>query len=72
MYGEKRLGEIKENRFLMKKPTQNGIATPLIVTASKPPANTSIYSHGKKHYETTDWLGNVRVTYTDKKSLAAE
>ncbi|GIV41859.1 MAG: hypothetical protein KatS3mg034_1169 [Vicingaceae bacterium] len=68
MYGEKRLGVIKENRFLMKKPTQNGIATPVIVTASKPPVKTSIYPLGKKHYETTDWLGNVRVTYTDKKS----
>jgi hypothetical protein len=68
MYGEKRLGVIKENRFLMKKPTQNGIATPVIITASKPPVKTSIYTLGKKHYETTDWLGNVRVTYTDKKS----
>ncbi len=68
MYGEKRLGVIKENKFLMKKPTQNGIATPVIVTANKPPAKTSIYTLGKKHYETTDWLGNVRVTYTDKKS----
>ncbi|GIV45088.1 MAG: hypothetical protein KatS3mg035_2211 [Bacteroidia bacterium] len=68
MYGEKRLGVIKENRFLMKKPTQNGIATPVMVTASKPPVKTSIYPLGKKHYETTDWLGNVRVTYTDKKS----
>ncbi|GIV44993.1 MAG: hypothetical protein KatS3mg035_2116 [Bacteroidia bacterium] len=72
MYGEKRLGVIKENKFLMKKPTQNGIATPVIVTASKPPAKTSIYPLGKKHYETTDRLGNVRVTYTDKKILAAE
>ncbi len=68
MYGEKRLGVIKENRFLMKKPTQNGIATPVMVTASKPPIKTSIYTLGKKHYESTDWLGNVRVTYTDKKS----
>ncbi len=68
MYGEKRLGVIKENKFLMKKPTQNGIVTPVIVTAGKPPAKTSIYPLGKKHYETTDWLGNVRVTYTDKKS----
>ncbi|GIV45112.1 MAG: hypothetical protein KatS3mg035_2235 [Bacteroidia bacterium] len=68
MYGEKRLGVIKENRFLMKKPTQNGIATPMTVTASKPPAKTSIYPLGKKHYESTDRLGNVRVTYTDKKS----
>ncbi|GIW61032.1 MAG: hypothetical protein KatS3mg087_2098 [Patescibacteria group bacterium] len=25
MYGEKRLGVMNENRFLMKKPTQNGI-----------------------------------------------
>ncbi|GIV45137.1 MAG: hypothetical protein KatS3mg035_2260 [Bacteroidia bacterium] len=68
MYGEKRLGVIKENRFLMKKPTQNGIATSVMVTAGKPPVKTSIYTLGKKHYETTDWLGNVRVTYTDKKS----
>ncbi|GIV44915.1 MAG: hypothetical protein KatS3mg035_2038 [Bacteroidia bacterium] len=68
MYGEKRLGVIKENKFLMKKPMQNGIATPVIVTASKPPVKTSIYTLGKKHYESTDWLGNVRVTYTDKKS----
>ncbi|GIV45023.1 MAG: hypothetical protein KatS3mg035_2146 [Bacteroidia bacterium] len=48
MYGEKRLGVIKENRFLMKKPTQNGMATPVIVTASKPPVKTSIYPLGKK------------------------
>ncbi len=68
MYGEKRLGVMKENRFLMKKPTQNGIATPVIITAGKPPIKTSIYPLGKKYYETTDWLGNVRVTYTDKKS----
>src|SRR5215470_19294999 len=52
----------------MKKPTQNGITTPVIVTEGKPPVKTSIYPLGKKHYETTDWLGNVRVTYTDKKS----
>ncbi len=68
MYGEKRLGVIKEKRFLMKKPTQNSIAIPVIVTEGKPPAKTSIYPLGKKHYESTDWLGNVRVTYTDKKS----
>ncbi len=68
MYGEKRLGVIKENKFLMKKPTQNSIVTPVIITAGKPPVKTSIYTLGKKHYETTDWLGNVRVTYTDKKS----
>ncbi len=68
MYGEKRLGVMKENRFLMKKPTQNSIAIPVIVTAGKPPSKTSIYTLGKKHYETTDRLGNVRVIYTDKKS----
>src|SRR5215813_6527443 len=68
MYGEKRLGVMKENRFLMKKPTQNSIVTPVIITAGKPPIKTSIYPLGKKYYETTDWLGNVRVTYTDKKS----
>ncbi|GIV44922.1 MAG: hypothetical protein KatS3mg035_2045 [Bacteroidia bacterium] len=68
MYGAKRLGVIKENCLLMKKPTQNGNATPVIVTASKPPAKTSIYPLGKKHYESTDRLGNVRVTYTEKKS----
>ncbi|GIV45060.1 MAG: hypothetical protein KatS3mg035_2183 [Bacteroidia bacterium] len=52
----------------MKKPTQNSIVTPVIITADKPPAKTSIYPLGKKHYESTDRLGNVRVTYTDKKS----
>ncbi|GIV28924.1 MAG: hypothetical protein KatS3mg027_2738 [Bacteroidia bacterium] len=72
MYGEKRLGVINENRFLMKKPTQNSIVTPVIVTEGKPPAKTNIYPLGKKHYETTDWLGNVRVTYTDKKSPGSE
>ncbi|GIV44923.1 MAG: hypothetical protein KatS3mg035_2046 [Bacteroidia bacterium] len=58
MYGAKRLGVIKENCLLMKKPTQNGNATPVIVTAGKPPAKTSIYPLGKKHYESTDRLKN--------------
>ncbi|GIV28850.1 MAG: hypothetical protein KatS3mg027_2664 [Bacteroidia bacterium] len=30
--------------------------------------NPKYYTLGKKHYESTDRLGNVRVTYTDKKS----
>ncbi|GIV41857.1 MAG: hypothetical protein KatS3mg034_1167 [Vicingaceae bacterium] len=33
MYGEKRLGVIKENRFLMKKPTQNGMAIEMRIAA---------------------------------------
>ncbi|GIV28848.1 MAG: hypothetical protein KatS3mg027_2662 [Bacteroidia bacterium] len=41
---------------------------PVNIAMSKNALKQSIYPLGKKHYETTDWLGNVRVTYTDKKS----
>ncbi|GIV45117.1 MAG: hypothetical protein KatS3mg035_2240 [Bacteroidia bacterium] len=41
---------------------------PVNISQSKNTTKTSIYPLGKKHYESTDWLGNVRVTYTDKKS----
>ncbi len=72
MYGEKRLGVIKENKFLMKKPTGNNVSFGVInftnFSLGKQNGKQTIYPLGKKHYETTDWLGNVRVTYTDKKS----
>ncbi|GIV35537.1 MAG: hypothetical protein KatS3mg031_3072 [Chitinophagales bacterium] len=45
---------------------------PVNIAQSKNTPEASVYTMGKKHYESTDWLGNVRVTYTDKKSLAAE
>ncbi|GIV45146.1 MAG: hypothetical protein KatS3mg035_2269 [Bacteroidia bacterium] len=41
---------------------------PVNIAQSKNTTKPSIYSMGKKRYESTDWLGNVRVTYTDKKS----
>ncbi|GIW60936.1 MAG: hypothetical protein KatS3mg087_2002 [Patescibacteria group bacterium] len=41
---------------------------PVNSAMSKNALKQSIYPLGKKHYESTDWLGNVRVTYTDKKS----
>ncbi|GIV28897.1 MAG: hypothetical protein KatS3mg027_2711 [Bacteroidia bacterium] len=41
---------------------------PVNIAQSKNTTKPSVYTMGKKHYETTDWLGNVRVTYTDKKS----
>ncbi len=71
-YGEKRLGVIKENKFLMKKPAGNigagSITVPVMLSLSKNTGKQSIYTLGKKQYEIIDWLGNVRVTYTDKKS----
>ncbi|GIV45020.1 MAG: hypothetical protein KatS3mg035_2143 [Bacteroidia bacterium] len=72
MYGEKRLGVIKENKFLMKKPAGNNVSFGVInftnFSLGKQNGKQTVYTLGKKHYETTDWLGNVRVTYTDKKS----
>ncbi|GIV28894.1 MAG: hypothetical protein KatS3mg027_2708 [Bacteroidia bacterium] len=71
MYGSSRLGVIKENKLLKLKPRKiHGyvIANPCQYYAKQNTTKTSIYPLGKKHYETTDWLGNVRVTYTDKKS----
>ncbi len=41
---------------------------PVNIAQSKNTTKLSVYTMGKKHYESTDWLGNVRVTYTDKKS----
>ncbi|GIV44985.1 MAG: hypothetical protein KatS3mg035_2108 [Bacteroidia bacterium] len=72
MYGEKRLGVIKENKFLMKKPIGINVSFGVInftnFSFGKHNGKQTVYTLGKKHYETTDWLGNVRVTYTDKKS----
>ncbi|GIV28858.1 MAG: hypothetical protein KatS3mg027_2672 [Bacteroidia bacterium] len=51
---------------------KNGVMSlpiPVNIAMSKNALKQSIYPLGKKHYESTDWLGNVRVTYTDKKSL---
>ncbi|GIV44920.1 MAG: hypothetical protein KatS3mg035_2043 [Bacteroidia bacterium] len=73
LYGSSRLGVIKENKLLMTKLTQNkngvmSLPIPVNIAMSKNALKQSIYPLGKKHYESTDWLGNVRVTYTDKKS----
>ncbi|GIV28864.1 MAG: hypothetical protein KatS3mg027_2678 [Bacteroidia bacterium] len=73
LYGSSRLGVVKENKLLKVKTAQNNIAVmslpiPVNIAQSKNTTKPSVYTMGKKHYETTDWLGNVRVTYTDKKS----
>ncbi|GIV28846.1 MAG: hypothetical protein KatS3mg027_2660 [Bacteroidia bacterium] len=73
LYGISRLGVIKENKLLKVKTAQNNtgfmsLPIPVNIALSKNALKQSIYPLGKKHYETTDWLGNVRVTYTDKKS----
>ncbi len=72
-YGSSRLGVIKENKLIKIKTAQNSIGVmslpiPVNIAQSKNTTKPSVYTIGKKHYETTDWLGNVRVTYTDKKS----
>ncbi|GIV45126.1 MAG: hypothetical protein KatS3mg035_2249 [Bacteroidia bacterium] len=73
LYGSSRLGVIKENKLLKVKTAQNTIGVmslpiPVNIAQSKNTPKPSVYTMGKKHYESTDWLGNVRVTYTDKKS----
>ncbi len=73
LYGSSRLGVIKENKLLKVKTAQNTIGVmslpiPVNIAQSKNTTKPSVYTMGKKHYESTDWLGNVRVTYTDKKS----
>ncbi|GIW60934.1 MAG: hypothetical protein KatS3mg087_2000 [Patescibacteria group bacterium] len=72
-YGSSRLGVVKENKFLKVKTAQNNtgvmsLPIPVNIAQSKNATKQSIYPLGRKHYESTDWLGNVRVTYTDKKS----
>ncbi|GIV45107.1 MAG: hypothetical protein KatS3mg035_2230 [Bacteroidia bacterium] len=73
LYGSSRLGVIKENKLLKVKTAQNttgimSLPIPVNIAQSKNTPKPSVYTMGKKHYESTDWLGNVRVTYTDKKS----
>ncbi len=73
MYGSNRLGVIKEKMYLTKKHTQNSTSITSLPVLSIPQLTAftgkqTVYSFGKKHYESVDWLGNVRVTYTDKKS----
>ncbi len=73
IYGSSRLGVIKENKLLKVKTAQNNngvmsLPIPVNIAQSKNTPKPSVYTMGKKHYESTDWLGNVRVTYTDKKS----
>ncbi|GIV42845.1 MAG: hypothetical protein KatS3mg034_2155 [Vicingaceae bacterium] len=72
-YGSSRLGMIKENKLLKVKTVQNNtgvmsLPIPVNIAQSKNTTKPSVYTMSKKHYESVDWLGNVRVTYTDKKS----
>ncbi len=73
LFGSSRLGVIKENKLLKVKTAQNNIGVmslpiPVNIAQSKNTPKPVVYTMGKKHYESVDWLGNVRVTYTDKKS----
>ncbi|MEW6774651.1 MAG: hypothetical protein AB1304_11745 [Bacteroidota bacterium] len=73
IYGSQRLGIIKENRLLAKYvnifPPSSTFKTSMPNTPLIPyPYTLAPYHFGKKHYELTDWLGNVRVVINDKKT----
>lgn len=73
IYGSQRLGIIKENRLLAKYvnifPPSSTFKTSMPNTPLIPyPYTLTPYHFGKKHYELSDWLGNVRVVINDKKT----
>lgn len=65
MYGSSRLGYIDENKFIAKKKGKSYL--PPALKFSTPYINVS-YTFGKKRYEISDWLGNVRVVINDRKT----
>jgi hypothetical protein len=70
MYGSQRLGYLEDEVFLGKKCIGKlcNIAAPTLPLLPSVASNSVSVVFGKKRYEISDWLGNVRVVINDRKT----
>jgi predicted chitinase len=70
MYGSNRLGYIEDNVFLGRKCIGKwcNVLTPVLPMFPSTLSNSVSIVFGKKRYELSDWLGNVRVVINDRKT----
>jgi hypothetical protein len=70
MYGNNRLGYIEDEVFLGRKCMGKwcNVLTPVLPVLPSSLSNSVGIVFGKKRYELSDWLGNVRVVINDRKT----
>ena len=70
MYGSQRLGYLEDDVFLGRKCIGKwcNILTPVLPMLPSTLSNSVSIVFGKKRYELSDWLGNVRVVINDRKT----
>jgi RHS repeat-associated protein len=70
MYGSQRLGYLEDEVFLGRKCIGKwcNVLTPVLPMFPSTLSNSVSIVFGKKRYEISDWLGNVRVVINDRKT----
>jgi RHS repeat-associated protein len=70
MYGSQRLGYLEDEVFLGRKCIGKwcNVLTPVLPVIPSTLSNSVSIVFGKKRYELSDWLGNVRVVINDRKT----
>jgi RHS repeat-associated protein len=70
MYGSNRLGYLEDEMFLGRKCKGKwcNVLTPVLPMFPSTLSNSVSVVFGKKRYELSDWLGNVRVVINDRKT----
>jgi hypothetical protein len=70
MYGSQRLGYLEDGVFMGKKCIGKwcNVLTPVLPMFPSTLSNSVSVVFGKKRYEISDWLGNVRVVINDRKT----
>jgi len=70
MYGSNRLGYLEDEVFLGRKCIGKwcNVLTPVLPMFPSTLSNSVSVVFGKKRYELSDWLGNVRVVINDRKT----
>jgi RHS repeat-associated protein len=70
MYGSNRLGYLEDDVFLGRKCIGKwcNVLTPVLPMFPSTLSNSVSVVFGKKKYELSDWLGNVRVVINDRKT----
>jgi hypothetical protein len=70
MYGSQRLGYLEDDVFMGRKCISKwcNVLTPVLPMFPSTLSNSVSIVFGKKRYELSDWLGNVRVVINDRKT----
>ncbi|MCX8142717.1 MAG: hypothetical protein N3F62_00520 [Bacteroidia bacterium] len=70
MYGSQRLGYLEDDVFMGRKCISKwcNVLTPVLPVIPSTLSNSVSIVFGKKRYELSDWLGNVRVVINDRKT----